>query len=111
MMRYRALMVTGLLHMSLAGAARGAGRRASEPAHSSIGFAVRHLAISNVHGAFREFTGTIAYDEQDIARSSVRIAIRAAGIDTGIADRDTQLRSADFFNVEQFQEIAFQSAR
>lgn len=80
-------------------------------AHSLIGFSVRHLTISDVHGRFNDFTGTIHYNEKDISKSSVEFSAKAASINTDIKGRDDHLRSADFFDVEKYPEITFKSSR
>jgi polyisoprenoid-binding protein YceI len=82
-----------------------------DPAHSSIEFAVKHMMFTTVRGRFKDVKGTIAADEQHPERSEVSVEIAAASIDTGNADRDVHLRSADFLNVEQFPTIAFRSKR
>lgn len=78
-------------------------------AHSSVRFTVRHMMITNVHGEFKNFEGEIAFDEQDPTRTSVEIQIEAASIDTHEPQRDTHLRSGDFFNVEQYPQLTFKS--
>jgi len=77
-----------------------------DEAHSTVGFAARHLMISNVRGRFSSFTGSIhvADDPRD---STVDVTIDASSIDTGNADRDIHLRSADFLHVEKYPFIAF----
>ena len=70
-------------------------------AHTGINFAVRHMVVSKVRGRFAKFGGAVRFDEEDVTRSSVEVTIDAASLDTGIADRDTHLRSADFFAVER----------
>jgi polyisoprenoid-binding protein YceI len=77
--------------------------------HSSVGFSVKHLLISNVKGNFKDFSGTIMFDEADMSKSSVEVTIKAASIDTDNENRDNHLRSADFFHVEEFPEITFKS--
>lgn len=79
--------------------------------HSSIGFSVRHMVISKVHGRFGKWTAELALDEADVTRSSVKVSIDAASIDTGVADRDAHLRSPDFFDVAKFPTLTFQSKR
>jgi polyisoprenoid-binding protein YceI len=78
-------------------------------AHSSVGFWVRHLMISKVHGRFTKWTGEIAFDAEDPSKSSVEVQIDAASIDTQEAQRDGHLKSADFFDVEKFPHITFKS--
>src|SRR5580698_10550886 len=78
-----------------------------DPVHSGINFSVRHMVVSKVRGRFAKFTGNIALDENDLARSAVEATIDASSIDTGTAQRDDHLRSADFFDVEHFPQIRF----
>lgn len=80
-------------------------------AHSGIHFRVRHMVVARVHGRFARWSGTIRLDEENPVRSSVAVHIEAASIDTGVADRDAHLRSADFLHAEQFPEIVFESKR
>ena len=82
-----------------------------DPAHTGINFSVRHMVVSKVRGRFGKYSGTIKLDDADITRSSVEVNIEASSIDTGVADRDTHLRSPDFFDVEKFPELKFRSHR
>ena len=82
-----------------------------DTAHSGIGFAIRHMVVAKVRGRFGGWTGTVKLDEQDLTRSEVDVQIDANSIDTGNAQRDTHLRSADFLDVEQFPTLRFQSTR
>ena len=77
-------------------------------AHSEVGFQVRHL-LSKVRGRFTDFAGTITFDEAQPDQSSVQFTVRTASIDTNQPDRDTHLRSDDFFAVEQFPTLTFTS--
>jgi polyisoprenoid-binding protein YceI len=80
--------------------------------HSTIGFSVSIMdGLSKVNGKFTDFSVTLSNDEKDITKSSVSVVIKAASINTGIAARDNHLRSADFFDVEKYPEITFQSQR
>ena len=79
--------------------------------HSSIGFTVRFMGVSNVRGGFSQFTGTIMYDTSDVTRSSVSIVISAKSISTNSEMRDRDLRSENFFDVEKFPLIRFRSER
>jgi polyisoprenoid-binding protein YceI len=81
-----------------------------DKAHSEVTFQVRHL-ITKVRGHFTDFEGTIEFDEAQPERSSVQVSIKAASIDTGVADRDTHLRSNDFFGVDTYPAITFRSTR
>jgi len=82
-----------------------------DPTHSHMGFTVRHMLIAKVSGKFKEFSGTIDYDEKDITKSSVQVTIKTASIDTESERRDNHLRSADFFDAENFPEITFVSKK
>ena len=84
---------------------------AIDPVHSSVGFSVQHMVISRVNGNFKEFSGTIVYDEKDPAKSSVNVHIKAASVDTRDEGRDGDLRGGDFFDVAKFPEITFASTR
>jgi polyisoprenoid-binding protein YceI len=80
-----------------------------DPAHTSIGFSIRHMVINNVKGDFKEFAGTVEYDGKDLAQIKASGTIKAASINTGIEKRDEHLRSADFFDVAKYPEIKFES--
>ena len=82
-----------------------------DPAHSSIHFTVRHMVISKVRGAFEKWQGSIDFDEANPEASRVSVRIDASSIDTHEPRRDEHLRSADFFDVESYPEITFESSR
>jgi polyisoprenoid-binding protein YceI len=69
------------------------------------------MVVSKVRGRFGKYSGTIRLDDGDVTRSSVEVSIDASSIDTGVADRDTHLRSPDFFDVAKFPELTFHSQR
>lgn len=77
--------------------------------HLDIGFSVRHLMVSNVKGRFTAANADIQIDEERPERSSLLVEIETASIDTRAADRDTHLRSTDFFNTEAFPLMTFRS--
>ncbi|HEX9945092.1 MAG TPA: YceI family protein [Thermoanaerobaculia bacterium] len=79
-----------------------------DPGHSEVSFQIRHL-VSQVRGRFNDYSGTIQMDPKNLANSSVELRIKAESIDTGVADRDKHLRSAEFFDVEKYPEITFKS--
>lgn len=79
--------------------------------HSRIGFSVKHMMFAKVRGSFQEWSGTFKYDPENPEASSVAVTIQAASIETGNGDRDNHLRSADFFDVEKFPTINFQSKK
>jgi polyisoprenoid-binding protein YceI len=80
--------------------------------HSTVGFSVPIMGgLSKVRGKFTDFTVNLTNDEKDITKSTVNVVIKATSVDTGIEGRDRHLRTADFFEVEKFPEITFQSSR
>jgi polyisoprenoid-binding protein YceI len=85
------------------------GTYALDPAHTRIGFVARHAMVTKVRGAFNEFEGTAVLDGADPTRSSARVTIKAASIDTRNAQRDEHLRSNDFLAMDEYPEIAFVS--
>src|SRR5471032_1283232 len=83
---------------------------AIDKTHSEAVFQVRHL-ITKVRGRFTDFSGTIQFDPARPEASSVSITISAASIDTGTPDRDTHLKSEDFFHAEKLPALTFVSSR
>jgi polyisoprenoid-binding protein YceI len=79
-----------------------------DKSHSEVLFQVRHL-VTKVRGRFDDFEGTIEFDESNASASSVSVTIQSASVDTNEKDRDTHLRSADFFDVEKFPTLSFAS--
>lgn len=79
--------------------------------HSSAGFKVKHMMVSNVQGQFGGVTGTADYDGKDIKSLKVDAEIDVASINTGEPGRDDHLRNADFFHVEKFPKITFKSTK
>jgi polyisoprenoid-binding protein YceI len=77
--------------------------------HSSVGFKVRHMMVSNVRGQFGEFAGAFAWDPADLGSSRVSATIQTGSVDTGSAKRDEHLRSADFFDATANPTITFVS--
>jgi polyisoprenoid-binding protein YceI len=82
-----------------------------DPSHTTVEFSVKHLMISTVRGHFGGVTGTIVLDEQNPLASSVTAEIDVTSINTRTEQRDAHLRSADFFDVEKYPTIKFQSTR
>ena len=85
------------------------GDYALDPTHTRLGFSTRHAMVTTVRGQFTEFSGTAHVDSANPAESSVEVTIQVASVDTGVADRDGHLKSADFFDAEQFPTMTFKS--
>jgi len=82
---------------------------AIDPTHSEIGFKVKHMMFTNVSGKFNAFEATIENEDDQFDTSVVSFSAEVNSVDTNNADRDNHLRSADFFDVEQFPKISFKS--
>ena len=82
-----------------------------DQAHSTIGFSVRHLVVSKTKGHFTDYDGHVKFDGKNLADASVEIIIQIASINTGNEDRDKHLKSGDFFEVEKYSVMKFQSKK
>ncbi|MBV9946762.1 MAG: polyisoprenoid-binding protein [Myxococcales bacterium] len=82
-----------------------------DSSHSRVGFGIRHMMVSTVHGTFDKYTGQLALDDADLSKSKAHIEIDASSIDTGNAKRDEHLRSPDFFDVAHYPKITFDSTK
>src|SRR6476659_1511475 len=107
MSRFALTIVTALL--MVASAAAQAGTWQIDPNHSSAQFAVKHLAVSTVRGAFTKVSGSAKYDPADPSKTSLEATIDANSVDTRVEMRDNDLRSARFFDVQKYPTITFHS--
>jgi polyisoprenoid-binding protein YceI len=82
-----------------------------DPAHSSAQFTIRHLMISNVRGDFKSVKGTVVYDAENPAASTIEAEIDVNSLNTRDENRDTHVKSAEFFNVEKYPSITFKSSK
>jgi len=80
-----------------------------DPQHSNADFAVKHMMVTTVRGGFKEVSGKLHFDPENIANSSVEATIKTASIWTGVSDRDAHLKSPDFLDVESYPEMTFKS--
>ncbi len=82
---------------------------AIDPVHSEIGFAIKHMSVSNVKGNFKDYSGSIQFDSADPAALSAEATIQVASINTQNTDRDKHICNADFLDAEKFPTINFKS--
>ena len=81
-----------------------------DSASSNLGFSLRHIVVSEIQGRFGSWGGQMIFDPEDVDRSLIRVWIDVASIDTGSAERDAHLRSAEFLDVERFARAEFTSS-
>ncbi len=79
--------------------------------HSTVEFVAKHMMITSVRGRFPDVEGTIRFDEENIANSSVEASIKVATVTSGSEQRDNHLRTGDFFLAEEYPTITFKSTR
>ena len=80
-----------------------------DPTHSEIGFKVKHMMFTNVSGKFDTFQASVETEADDFSQATFSFSADAGSVTTGNADRDNHLKSADFFDVEQFPTLDFKS--
>jgi polyisoprenoid-binding protein YceI len=78
-----------------------------DTAHSSVGFEIKHLVVSTVHGSFTDFAGTIDLNEKDFSKSQINFTVKVDSVNTANAKRDGHLKSPDFFDTQKFPEAKF----
>jgi polyisoprenoid-binding protein YceI len=81
----------------------------SDPAHSEVDFSIKHMSVSNVHGRFGNVAATIVLNGSDITKSTVTATIDVSTIDTGVSQRDADVKSDSFFDVARFPSATFTS--
>ncbi len=101
-------MMTFAVIVLLAGNA-GAATYTIDKSHSSVGFKVRHMMVSKVHGSFGDFEGSLEFVEGDPSAWAADVTIKTATVDTNDEGRDKHLRNEDFFNVDAFPEMTFKA--
>lgn len=80
-----------------------------DKAHSEVDFAILHMSLAKVHGRFGNIGGSVVFNESDITKSTVNVTIDVSTVDTGVAQRDGDLKSANYFDVSQFPTATFVS--
>lgn len=103
-------LTLGLISM-FAASSLFAGTYNVDAAHSAAGFSVKHMMVTNVNGKFTEFSGTFELDEKTKKIKSINAELSVNSIDTANAKRDGHLKSADFFDVDNFPKITFKSTK
>ncbi len=105
-------ILTALLTLTLAGSAPADATKYNvDTAHSTVGFSITHLQLSEVEGRFNDFEGTFMWDDKDPSNSSLEFTAKATSVDTGNAKRDDHLRGNDFFNVAKYPTLSFKSTK
>jgi polyisoprenoid-binding protein YceI len=111
----RSFITTGLLTFALATTALAAdtkpaaGKYNIDPMHSKVGFEIPHLVISSVEGHFKTFSGAITIDDK-FEKSKIETEVDITSIDTSVGDRDTHLKSPDFFDAAKYPKMTFKSS-
>ena len=82
-----------------------------DPIHSELGFKIKHLMISHVSGSFKNFSAEVSMEENDFSTADIHLTAEMASIFTNNEQRDTHLRTSDFFEVEKYPELIFQSTK
>src|ERR671914_1134587 len=80
-----------------------------DPAHTTVGFRARHMGLATVRGQFTEFSGTVEGNPNDLTTAKARFEVDTASIDTGDEGRDGHMRSPDFFDVENYPKMVFET--
>ena len=109
MRRFIRRAVVFIAALAIATGARATDMYKLDPAHTSVGFSIAHLVISEVNGRFNEVAGEVTLDKDALA--SAKATISTKSVDTGIGKRDDHLRGPDFFDAEKFPMITFESTK
>lgn len=83
----------------------------NDPAHSRLGFVVKHLTISEIEGYFSDFNAEVVTSKADYSDMKIKVTAKIASINTGVEMRDNHLKSADFFDAEKYPEMVFNSTK
>jgi polyisoprenoid-binding protein YceI len=105
----RLALVTGILALAAPMAMAQYSTWVSDPAHSEVDFSIRHGGVSNVHGRFGGVAATLVFNEADVTKSTVTATIDVSTVDTGVANRDADLKTDSFLDVAKFPSATFTS--
>ena len=108
-MMMRLALLTGTLTLAAPLALAQSSTWVPDKAHSEVDFTILHMSLSNVHGRFGNIGGAITLNESDITKSAVNVTIDVSTVDTGVSQRDSDLKSSNFFDVSQFPTSTFVS--
>jgi polyisoprenoid-binding protein YceI len=103
---FKIMLVTALLPVMVVGTSLAA-EYDIDLSHSSVNFQIKHLAISKVNGAFKDFSGSFSFDPEKPEATRADATIQLASVDTGNEKRDDHLRNPDFFDVAQYPTMTF----
>lgn len=102
-------LVLSLLAIASIGFASAQTTWTNDPAHSRLGFKVKHLTISEINGYFSDFTTTVTTSKADYSDAQVTLTAKIKSINTGVEMRDNHLKSPDFFDAEKYETLSFTS--
>ncbi|MFZ1940415.1 MAG: YceI family protein [Terracidiphilus sp.] len=105
----RLAILTGILALAAPFAFAQTSTWVSDPNHSEVDFSITHMSVSKIHGRFGAVNATIVYNEADVTKSTVTATIGVATVDTGVDQRDNDLKSARFFDVANLPTATFTS--
>jgi polyisoprenoid-binding protein YceI len=105
----RLVLAAGILALAAPLALAQSSTWVPDKAHSEVDFTILHMSLSKVHGRFGNIGGKLVLNDSDITKSSVEVTIDANTVDTGVAPRDSDLKSPNFFDVAQFPTATFTS--
>ena len=104
-------LVAGVLLLAPSPAETAVTRYKIDKGHSAMNWKVKHMGVSYTYGRFNEFNGMFTIDDANLAKSTIEIDISADSIDSNDEGRDKHLRSPEFFNVEKYPSITFESTK
>ena len=105
----KSAIFTALVAFAAAAASAQVSKWQIDPAHSEADFTIKHMGISNIHGRFGNINGALDLDDKDITKSDVNATVDITSVDTGVAQRDTHLKSPDFFDASKYPTMTFVS--
>lgn len=101
------LLLSSLVAASLLGSSLVAAEFTLDKAHTNVGFKIKHLQISTVNGNFKDYDGSIDFDEASKTFKKIEAKIKVASVNTENSTRDNHLQQDDFFKAKQFPELTF----